>query len=130
MENNNQLPEKNGKNSTEILLTETEIAQCLALAMIKAGIPTAKMPEGMERNVLINFVSKNYGKITVKQFNEAFELAYLGKLEVDANLYDKFFSCAYVSRILEAYKKYLLEDYYKKLGYIVTPGHLPIKKLN
>jgi len=96
--------------------------------MIKTGIPETKLPAGIEIEILIDYVKRRFGKITEQEFNDAFEMAFEGKLEIDAKLYDKLFCCEYVGRVLSAYREYLREN--TNDGWIRTPGERPIPRLN
>lgn len=63
-----------------------------------------------EKTMLIQFIQKEYGGHTAKEFLDAFTLAVTGKLDVNVETYQNF-SIAYVSKIMNAYRKWASKVY-------------------
>lgn len=84
------------------------LKSCIRLQMLKVGIRANNLPNDEEKDVLIDFVKRNFGQFSVNQISEAFELAITGELPIkDAGCYENF-SCEYFGRIMAGYKAYLI----------------------
>lgn len=90
-----------------------ELKQPLRLAMLKVGIREHNMPQGEEKQVLIHHIITNYGGNRIEEIVLAFEMAIAGKLDIDekeVNAYENF-SCIYVSRIMNSYRRWAINEY-------------------
>jgi len=84
-----------------------ELKAALRLSMVKVGIRQANMPAAEEKEILIDFVQRNFGSYTPAMVSEAFEMAIMGRLDCeDAKCYENF-SCEYVGRVLSSYQRFL-----------------------
>jgi len=70
--------------------------------MAKIGLRAANMPSQIEKAFLISHIQGSYGHLRVDEIRIAFDWALEDRLGVDINCYENF-SCAYVSKILNAY---------------------------
>jgi hypothetical protein len=64
-----------------------------------------EVPDQEDMKMILFFMKKNYGELTLDEIVNAFNLAVAHKLNVDPNHYQNF-SPLYVSGILNAYKEY------------------------
>lgn len=81
-----------------------ELKQVLRRVMVMVGLRGINFPNEKEKAVLISHIIKNYGGIRIEEIPLAFEMAITGKLGIDdTNCYENF-SCAYFSKIMNAYK--------------------------
>lgn len=83
---------------------EEEIRQALRYAMVKIGLRGANFPTGIEKFLLIRHVHENFFDNTVDEIRVAFDWAISGRIDEDYNCYENF-SCAYFSRIMNAYNR-------------------------
>jgi hypothetical protein len=94
--------------------------------MLLIGIRAANLPSEEETFVLINFINKNYGLHTAAEIRLAFEMAISGKLDLGKDGAKSFenFSCEYFSRIMNAYRKWSIEEikYIKPLTENLLPA--------
>jgi hypothetical protein len=86
------------------------VKECLRMCMLKVGLRAANMPTDEEKVVLINHLTSNYSNHTLNEIFLAFDMAVLGKLEVDPQHYENF-SCLYFSQIMNAYRSWAKERY-------------------
>lgn len=89
-------------------LPAEEFKQPLRLIMLKAGLRAANIPHEEERSVLIAHILKHYGNHTPEEIVLAFDLAITHQLDLEENeipCYENF-SCAYFSRIMDAYRRW------------------------
>lgn len=86
-----------------------EISDALRLCFQKLGIRAANLPTPEEKFVLLDFIYSNYGKHTLNEIILAFDLAIIGKLDVDATHYENF-TCLYLASIISAYRKWAVEQ--------------------
>lgn len=82
-----------------------DLVQALKAAIAVVGLRADNMPTPEETNVLVHFIRRNYSGHTPKEIALAFELAAAGKLDEEAKTYENF-SCEYVGRILNSYRRY------------------------
>lgn len=93
------------------LQDDEPIRQALRYAMILVGIRAQNIPQKEEKDVLIEFVKRNYGGHSSLEIKIAFDLAVNGTLEIeDVKTYENF-SCEYLGRIMSAYRKYAAVEY-------------------
>lgn len=81
---------------------EEAIRQALRYAMVKIGLRGKNFPTGIEKFLLIRHVHENFAGNTCEEIKLAFDWAISGRLEEDYNCFENF-SCAYFSRIMNAY---------------------------
>ena len=102
------------------------LKESLRYAMLLVGMRAANLPNEEERFVLINFIVKNYGLHTAEEIRLAFDMAISGKLELGKDGAKAFenFSCEYFSRIMNAYRKWSIEEikYIKPLTENLLPA--------
>lgn len=75
-----------------------------------------EVPDQEDMKMILFFMKKNFGELTLDEIVNAFNLAVARKLDVDPNHYQNF-SPLYVSGILNAYKEYKtlhVKDYLEK----------------
>lgn len=93
------------------LKDDEPIRQALRYAMMLVGIRAQNIPQKEEKDVLIEFVQRNYGGHSSLEIKIAFDLAVNGTLEIeDVKAYENF-SCEYLGRIMSAYRKYAAIEY-------------------
>lgn len=81
-----------------------DLKQVLRVVMLKLGLRGANMPAGEEKSVLIFHIIENFGGHRVEEIKLAFDMAIMGKLEIDdVNCFENF-SCQYFSKIMNAYR--------------------------
>lgn len=100
-----QIPMRNLKDRTPIL-------QSLGMCFVMSGLNDENIPQGIQKDVLVNFIVDCYGGLGQSEIVEAFKLAFSGKLglsENDLNCYQNF-SCQYVGKILAAYYKWRMKE--------------------
>ncbi len=93
--------------------TIEEISGVLKLAMLKVGIKEANLPPKAEKDVLVDHILTNYGNHSPAEIKLAFDMAISGKLDIDEKdvvAYQNF-SCIYISKILNAYRKWSAETF-------------------
>jgi len=88
-----------------------ELKEVLRLVMLKLGIRGHNLPDAEEKQILITHIIENYGYHTAEEIKLAFDLAFAGKLYVDAKVYENF-SCLYFSTIMNAYRTWSIEPNY------------------
>lgn len=90
-----------------------DLKEVLRLIMLKLGI--RDLPQNEEKNVLIKHIVDHFGNHTHEEIILAFDMAMEGKFNPPED--DKFcqcfgnFSCAYVSKIMSAYRKWASKTY-------------------
>lgn len=94
----------------KIILSEQErLLEVLRYVMVLIGLRAQNYPDKIETQILLNFVTENYGGHTPAEIKLAFEMAITRKLEVDAKCYENF-SVAYFVSIMEAYREWAKEQ--------------------
>ena len=89
--------------------------------MIKVGIRDVNLPRDEEKIALIDHLIKDYGGNHIDEIPLAFEMALAGKLDITEDEVDakENFSCLYVSRIMNSYRRWAR----KEIDYLpVLPG--------
>lgn len=101
------------KNPQVVQRPLEELKEVLRLMFMKVGIRAANIPDKVETAVLIDHIVNNYGSKTHEEIKLAFDLALTGKLDDDPNFANCFesFSCAYISKIMNAYRDWTLKTY-------------------
>jgi hypothetical protein len=88
--------------------TEDEIKQKLKLIYLMIGLRPHHFPENEEKQFLHQYIFEKYGNKTLDEITLAFDLAIQGQLDVDdIKVYDQF-SCEYLAKIMNGYRKWLL----------------------
>lgn len=90
-----------------------ELTGVLKWVMVKIGLRAANWPNDIEKNVLIDHIRTNYGRHSISEIKLAFNMAIMGKLDVEVNCYENF-SCLYFSTIMNAYRQWA-KDQYKEI---------------
>lgn len=85
-----------------------EIKLALKYAMVKVGLRGANWPNEDETRLLLQHIILHYGTHTVDEIRLAFDMAIIGRLDVDPNCFENF-SCMYLSGILNAYRKWAVK---------------------
>lgn len=84
-----------------------EIKNNIKIAFVLIGLRNLPTPE--ETAVLVDFLRFSYPTFATGEIRVAFQLAVAGKLDVDPAHYESF-SSMYISKILNAYKRYQSEQ--------------------
>jgi hypothetical protein len=85
-----------------------EIKEQLRYAMLLTGIRYKNMPVDEEKDVLIEWIVKQYGTHRIDEIRVAFSVAFSGELGIDACVYENF-SCEYFGRIFQAYREWAIK---------------------
>lgn len=95
----------------KIFLHETDepVKEALRYAMLLVGLREKNMPFGEEKQLLINFIKKEYSTHTAEEIRVAFDSAITGKLGIDATCYENF-SIAYFAKIFTAYRAWAVQQ--------------------
>ena len=82
------------------------ILQVLGKCFVMVGLSENNIPDGLAKDVLVNFAVECYGDLNHEEIETAFKLALTGKLGLnDTNCYQNF-SCEYLGKIMAAYYKW------------------------
>lgn len=97
--------------SRRIFLLETDepIKEALRYAMMVVGIRAQNIPVAEEKQLLINFIKKEYYSHHIDEIRVAFDCAITGKLDVDATCYENF-SIQYFAKIFSAYRNWAVQQ--------------------
>lgn len=88
--------------------TEDEIKDKLKIIYAMIGLRPQHFPVDEEKQFLHQYITSKYGNKTLNELVLAFDLAIQNQLDVeDVKVYDQF-SCEYVARIMNGYRKWLL----------------------
>jgi len=93
--------------------TVEELKQVLRLVMVKVGLRAQNFPTDGEKQVLLEHIISQYGNHTPEEIKLAFDMAIIGKLEIDeknVTCYENF-SCLYFSTIMNAYRRWARETH-------------------
>lgn len=100
--------------------TVENIKDVLKIGMLKVGLRGKNLPSDIERDILIDHLLSHYGNHTPAEIKLAFDLAVAGKLDdrntkgepidLEVNCYENF-SCLYLSKILNAYRRWARDNY-------------------
>jgi hypothetical protein len=94
----------------KIFLSEQEkLLEVLRYVMVIIGLRAQNYPDKIETQILLNFITENYGGHTPAEIKLAFEMAITKKLDVDSVCYENF-SVAYFVSIMEAYRTWAKEQ--------------------
>lgn len=92
--------------STPLYLShDADLKTMLKYVMMKTGLRHNNIPDDIETQVLLDHIKKNYGNNTLDEIRLAFDMAINEDLDInpdDIKHYENF-SCAYFSRIMNAY---------------------------
>lgn len=116
-----QKPSKNGRQlqvalRNSPLLSNThdaDLATMLKYIMVKVGLKAKNLPSDIEKKVLLDHIKKSYPGNTLDEIRLAFDLALAEELNLnpaDIPCYENF-SCAYFSRIMNAYLTWAANEY-------------------
>lgn len=86
-----------------------ELKKTLRLIMLKVGIRAANLPEGEEKQVLIDHIKENYGNHTIDEIKLAFDMGIQGTLDVKMDTFENF-SCLYFSSVMNAYRSWARKE--------------------
>ena len=87
--------------------TNEEIVKILASNYVLIGLRPNHMPTKEQTLFYVDFIRRNFGKRKPREISIAFELAILGKLDIDdVKVYDQF-TMEYFSKIMNAYRKWI-----------------------
>lgn len=102
------------RDKTIIECTREELKEVLRMICIKIGIRAKNIPVEEEKEVLCQYIVRNYSTYTIAELSFAFELAVSGKLILEdgysVNCYENF-SCLYLSGIMNAYRDWARTAY-------------------
>jgi hypothetical protein len=104
--------------------TDDEITEMLKGLFLMMGLRKQHLPSKEEKILLLSFIRVNYFTKTINEFPFAFNLALSDKLELEPNevtLYDVF-SCAYLAKIMTAYRKWAKRIAANKASLPVKPA--------
>lgn len=105
------------------LTNDEPIREAIRYAMVLIGIRAQNMPQGIEKDILIDFVKRNYGGHSSLEIKIAFDLAVNGTLDIEKVEAFENFSCQYLGKIMSAYRKYAAVEYKQsKIPLIETAG--------
>lgn len=100
------------------------LKEVLRLCMVKVGLRANNWPQNEEKAVLIAHIVENYGGHTAEEVKLAFDMAISGNLDIDdVNCYENF-SCAYFSKIMNAYRRWAAQEVKT-----IRPDSLPEQKI-
>lgn len=99
------------KSSLIINTHPDDLKKVLRMVILKLGLREKNLPGPEEKNILILHIVSNFGGHRLDEINLAFDMAINGKLEIDdPNPYENF-SCAYFSKIMNAYQSWSKQAY-------------------
>lgn len=109
-------------NGIKILNASTASLQAiLRRVFILVGIRANNLPSPEETQILIGFIQKKFGQLTLQEIQIAFEKAVAGELELDdVSCYENF-TCEYFGRIVSAYKKWASQKFTENQMYLIKP---------
>lgn len=93
--------------------TEEQISQVLRYVMVKLGLKENNWPVPAEKALQLSHIVTNYGNHTLAELRLAFDMALAGRLDLEAKqipCYENF-SCEYISRIMNSYRRWAAEAY-------------------
>lgn len=77
--------------------------------MVLIGLRAQNFPDEIETQILLGFITENYGGHTPAEIKLAFEMAITRKLDAEVNCYENF-SVTYFVSIMEAYREWAKEQ--------------------
>lgn len=90
-------------------VSQESLKGVLRYVMILVGLRAQNYPDDIEKQILLNFITENYGGHTPAEIKLAFEMAITKKLDVEARCYENF-SVAYFVSIMESYRSWAREQ--------------------
>lgn len=90
--------------------SDDEIKQALAKIFLLVGLRKQHFPNGFELDFIVSNIRKLYAHRTIFDLTNAFELGLRKEIDVELNCYDQF-TLIYLSNIMDAYRKYLVNAY-------------------
>jgi hypothetical protein len=103
----NNLPIRQLLSTIEKEVIQTQIGKAIALVVADLGLKT--MPDALAQKRMIHYLLSYYKDFSFGDIVKAFELALVGKLQVNIEHYDSF-DIKYLTRILNTYRKYRREN--------------------
>lgn len=111
--------------SLPIFQSETEeLKQVLRYVMVKVGLRSQNWPQDEEKAILIQHIVENYGGNRIEEIKLAFDMAISGKLGIDDTSCYENFSCAYFSKIMNAYRFWAVDAIKTAVKEEETPQHI------
>ena len=102
-------------------LGEESVVNALKIVFTMIGLRPQHFPNDEEQYFLHEYILKKYGHKTPKELIFAFDLAIQDQLEIDdVKVYDQF-TCEYVARIMNGYRKWLKKFYESNKNIMEAP---------
>lgn len=117
-----RIPIRQHLKTQEADLIHTETGKAIALVIADLGLKT--MPDSLAQKRMIHYLINYYQDLSFEEIVKAFELALVGKFEVNTEHYDSF-DIKYLTRILNAYRVYRNELTRKLKPTLQIPEHKP-----
>ena len=99
----NKLPIRQLLKTTEKEIIKTQVGKAIALVVADLGLKT--MPDQLAQQRMIHYLLNYYQDFSFEDIVKAFELALVGKFQVNIEHYDSF-DIKYLTKILNAYREY------------------------
>lgn len=100
--------------------TDEAIKRVLRGIMLKLGIRAHNLPSEEEKAILLDHIRSRYPDCTLQVMALAFEMAIVGKLDVEVNCFENF-SCMYFSKVIEAYRTWAKKEFSKAAKELPAP---------
>jgi hypothetical protein len=85
--------------------SDTDLLKAIGLQCVKLGIDATGYPAEVKQ-FMCQWLRKYYGKVTLEQFDSAFDMALTGKLDGNTECFGKF-TVEYMGRVLSAFQRHL-----------------------
>lgn len=113
-----------------IFSDQEKLLEVLRYVMVLIGLRAQNFPDEIETQILLGFITENYGGHTPTEIKLAFEMAITRKLNVEAKCYENF-SVAYFVSIMEAYREWAKEQIKQLPAPVEKPRELkPMEKVD
>jgi len=99
----NNLPIRQLLKGTEKEVIQSQIGKAIALVLADIGLKT--IPDQLAQKRMIHYLLTYYQDLSFEEIVKAFELALVGRFDVNIEHYDSF-DIKYLTQILNAYRKY------------------------
>lgn len=121
---------KEAKQTKIGVASESQLKEVIGLQLMKLGIDGGTIPDAVKQ-LIMGWLRRHWGWLTLFQFSNAFNMALNGKLQVDAQCYGKF-TIEYIGRILGAWYDYAKgsEEVQKQYDSIRQYRHKDIDRSN
>lgn len=98
-------------NSTKIAkCSQNDIETVLKASFVRIGLRGQNLPNGLEKDVLLNEITECYSNLTIQQFNQAFELLTRQDLDIESTAYENF-SVEYLHKVMKSYLRWSSKVY-------------------